>query len=267
MLTKPVFRDEKYALMFQDASVVDVYHQRPAYPMEVFDKLAELIDPEADALLDAGTGLGEVARPMAQRVGRVDAVDFSERMIARARTLPGGDHPALTWLVSPIETAPLAGPYGLITAAACLHWFDLNAVMPKFAELLSPGGHLALVDRSWKAGIHDGDIIGEYSTNRDYARWNMVDALEKAGLFEVRGQAQAGRTPWQPTVDAYLECRHSQNGLSRERMGRDQARAFDERVRERIERQAAEGQVTVIGGRIQGECIGSVLWGKPMVPG
>ena len=77
--------------MFQDASVARVYHQRPPYPVEVFDKLVELVDPEVDALLDVGTGLGDVARPMADRVSRVHAVDFSERMVAQARTLSGGD--------------------------------------------------------------------------------------------------------------------------------------------------------------------------------
>lgn len=264
MLTKPVFRDQKYALMFQDASVVDVYHQRPAYPVEVFDRLAKLIDPEADSLLDVGTGLGEVARPMAERVGRVHAVDFSERMIARARTLPGGDHPNLTWMVSRVETASLAGPYGLITAASCLHWFDLNVVMPRFCELLSPGGHLAIVGRDWKAGVHDSDIIGEFSTNRDYVKWDLIGALQEAGLFEVSGQTEAGRMSWQPTIDDYLQCRHSQNGLSPERMGQDQVRAFDARVRERIEHQVSEGQVTVIDGRIQGECVGTIVWGRPM---
>ena len=123
--------------MFKDASVVEVYDQRPPYPSEVFDKLAELVDPEVDKILDVGTGLGNIARPMARRVKRVDAVDFSERMISRARALPGGDSPRITWIASRVEIAPVTGPYGLITAADCLHWFDLTVVMPQFAGLLS----------------------------------------------------------------------------------------------------------------------------------
>ncbi len=194
MLKKPAFRSEKYALMFQDTGVVQVYHQRPPYPEEVYDRLVELVDPEVDALLDVGTGLGEIARPMAERVGRVDAVDFSEQMIARAQTLPGGDHPGITWMVSHVETAPFTGQYGLITAAGCLHWFDLNVVMPRFSELLSSEGYLAIVERNWKAGVYDSDIIGEYSTNRDYMQWNLVDAIQKAGLFEVIGEIEAGCT-------------------------------------------------------------------------
>ena len=263
MLEKPAFRSQKYALMFQDASVVQVYHQRPPYPAQVYDKLVELIDPEIDALLDVGTGLGEIARAMAARVGRVDAVDFSERMIARARTLPGGNNPRITWTVSHVETARLTGPYGLITAAGCLHWFDLNVVMPRFSDILSPSGYLAIVEREWQTGIRDSDIIGEFSANRDFKSWDMVDALQKAGLFEVLGEVEAGRISWQPTIDVYLECRHSQNGLSRERMGKKQVSAFDERVRARIRQQISEGSVRVVNGQIQGECIGTIVWGKP----
>jgi SAM-dependent methyltransferase len=263
MLEKPAFRSQKYALMFQDASVVQVYHQRPSYPAQIYDKLAELFDPEVDTLLDVGTGLGEIARPMAARVGRVDAVDFAERMITRAKTLPGGDNPRITWAVSHVETARLTGPYGLITAADCLHWFDLNVVMPLFSDILSSSGYLAIVGRDWQTGIRDGDIIGEFSTNRDYKPWDMVDALQRVGLFEVFGEVEAGRISWQPTIDAYLECRHSQNGLSYERMGEKQASAFDERVRERIMQQISEGTVKVVNGRVQGECIGTIVWGKP----
>ena len=263
MLKKPEFRDEKYARCFQDAGVVQVYHHRPPYPDEVYDKLAYLVDPDVDALLDVGTGLGEIARRMAARVGRVDAVDFSERMIARAKSLPGGDHPGITWTVSHVETAPVTGPYGLITAAGCLHWFDLNVAMPRFARLLSPAGYLAVVERDWQTGIEDRDIVAEYSTNRQYFPWDLVNAIQESGLFERVGAVDAGCTPWYPTVEEYLDCRHSQNGLSRDGMGAARASAFDGRVRRRIERQAAEGTVKLIDGRIQGTCTGEVVWGRP----
>jgi hypothetical protein len=46
-------------------------------------------------------------------------------------------------------------------------------------------------------------------------------------------------------------------------MGEKQASAFDERVRGRIKQQILEGTVQVVNGRIQGECIGTIVWGKP----
>ena len=41
-------------------------------------------------VLDAGCGPGDLARPLAPLVGRVDAVDLSPRMIAEGRSREGG---------------------------------------------------------------------------------------------------------------------------------------------------------------------------------
>ena len=207
--------------------------------------------------------MGEIARPMAQRGWRVDAVDFSEGMIARARMLPGGDHPGVTWVVSNVEKARFNRPYGLITAAACLHWFDQNVAMERFADIVSPGGYLAIIEREWETGIADTDLISEYSANQDYIDWNVVEAITNAGLFELVGEVQAGCEPWNPTIKTYLDCRHSQNGLSRERMGEKRAKAFDDLVSAQIEHQCSEGTVAMIDGRIQARCKATIVWGKP----
>ena len=63
MIHKPTFRSEKYASTFEDASVFQVYDRRPPYPEEPFSRMAELVDPDVDAMLDVGTGLGNMARP------------------------------------------------------------------------------------------------------------------------------------------------------------------------------------------------------------
>ncbi len=95
-------------------------------------------------------------------------------------------------------------------------------------------------------------------------RWICAPALEQAGLFERLGQEVTGPVPWTPTVDEYVERRHSQNGFSRDRMPRDQAADFDGAVRERISEQVKEGSVRMEDGRLLGEVAGSVVWGKPM---
>lgn len=263
VIEKPRFRGREHATTFQEASVVDVYGYRPPYPDAVFGRLAELVDPAVDALLDVGTGPGDVARPMAEHVGRVDAVDFSGRMLDRARSLPGGDRPNIRWIESDVETAELAPPYGLITAAACLHWFDLNVVMPRFADLLSPDGYLAIVERSFDVGVEDGEIIGLFSTNQDYEPWDCVKAVVDAGLFEPVGTEAVGTIDWCPTVDAFLNCRHSQNGLSRDRMGADASDAYDREVRALVERQVAAGTLRLDGNRLVGTSTCTVVWGKP----
>ena len=93
------FRFE-YSSIFQDESVVRAYRYRPQYPTATFDLLAYLLPANCRprAVLDAGCGTGFVARPLAQLVERVDAVDFSGAAIREGRRLPGGDHPRLRWI-------------------------------------------------------------------------------------------------------------------------------------------------------------------------
>src|SRR5579875_2050425 len=83
------------ATAFEDQSVVDRYHLRPPYPQAVLDTLAELAAVAPRTVLDVGAGTGELARRLVRQVARLDALDRSAAMIARGRTLPGGDHPRL----------------------------------------------------------------------------------------------------------------------------------------------------------------------------
>ncbi|MDE2980908.1 MAG: class I SAM-dependent methyltransferase [Gemmatimonadota bacterium] len=264
MLTRPACRSVEFAETFKDPSVVAAYRHRPPHPPGTFDLLRRLIVDRPRSLLDAGTGLGDLARALAPDCGRVDAVDFSEGMIETARTLAGGYDPRIRWHRSPIEEADLVGPYALITAADSLSWFDLDVVIPRFAELLTENGVLAVVDRSAQVGLREDDIIPRYSLNRDYVHWDPVAALEEAGLFERLGQERTGLVPWTPTVEEYIERRHSQNGFSRDRMSRRRAADFGGAMRARIAEQVKEGSVRMEGGRLLGEVAGSVVWGRPV---
>ena len=93
---KPKGWGERYGAVFRDQSVVEHYGLRPPYPAETFEVLASLAVDGArlgGTVLDAGCGPGDLARPLAARVSRVDAVDVSEPMIALGRSLPGGEAP------------------------------------------------------------------------------------------------------------------------------------------------------------------------------
>jgi SAM-dependent methyltransferase len=85
--------------------VVDRYHLRPAYPPETFTILNELIGDEPRVVLDVGCGTGNVARPLAEYVERIDAVDLSLPMLERAKTLPGGDSAKIRWVHGRAEEA------------------------------------------------------------------------------------------------------------------------------------------------------------------
>ena len=245
--------------------MVAAYRHRPPHPPATMAILRRLIVDEPRSVLDAGTGLGGLARELAPDCERVEAVDFSEGMVEAARSLPGGDDPRIRWICSSVECADLCGPYALIAAADSLSWFDLEIVTPRFAELLTENGVLAVIERSAEVGLREDDIIHRYSLNREYVSWNPVKALEEAEMFERLGQQDTGPVPWTPTVDEYIEYRHSQNGFSRDRMARKQAADFDAALRGRITRQVGDGTVRIENGRLQGHVSGSVVWGRPKV--
>ena len=79
------------AATFQHEAVAEAYQHRPPYPEEVFDRLEALIADEPRRVLDIGAGEGAIARPLAPRVERVDAIDISQAMVDAGRQRPGGD--------------------------------------------------------------------------------------------------------------------------------------------------------------------------------
>jgi len=145
MISRPESLGEQYAARFQNQSVVDRYHLRPTYPPEIFTLLNALVVDEPRTVLDVGCGTGNVARPLANSVERVDAVDRSLPMLARARTLPGGDSPKIRWLHGRAEDVETQPPYALVTAGESLHWMDWGVVLPRFAREVSSHGVLAIV--------------------------------------------------------------------------------------------------------------------------
>src|SRR2546423_11398188 len=133
---KPAVWGPAYSAAFRELSVVERYHLRPSYPAETFDVLASLAGGRA--VLEAGCGLGELARGLAPQVPRVDAVDISAPMVERGRQLPGGDVANLRWAVAAIEDAALEPPYGLVVAGESIHWFDWQVALSPVEALLAP---------------------------------------------------------------------------------------------------------------------------------
>jgi ubiquinone/menaquinone biosynthesis C-methylase UbiE len=265
VFVRPKHLGSDYASVFRDQSVAEAYRYRPPYPPEVFQILLEIADRPNGTMLDVGTGRGDIARPMTQHMQQVDAVDFSEAMIAIGRRLPFGSAPNLRWICSSIENAEISGPYGLITAGQSLQWFDLDMTMPKLAALLSPRGVLAIVDKySSVAGLKENDLIRKYSTNQDYVHFDLIEAITTAGLFKTAGQKGTVASQWLPTVAEYIERRHSQNGFSRERMGKARALAYDTELRDRIEAQVRSGAIDIDGDRLGGSTVSRVTWGVPL---
>jgi SAM-dependent methyltransferase len=259
MRPKPAHLGPQYGAQFQDEAVVAAYHHRPPYPDAVFPLLNDLLGNGPGVVLDVGCGTGDIARRLAPLVERLDAVDVSAPMIARGRTLPGGDDPRLRWILGAVEDAPLHPPYGLITAGECLHWMEWEVVLPRFRALLAPGGVLALIGRGalpapW--GDAMPALLSRFSTNREFQPYDLVTELTTRGLFTVHGACVTLPEAVTQTVAGYVESFHSRNGFSRDRMTPENAAAFDAQLAELVRPWAMDG-------RLMHRHVAEITWGMP----
>lgn len=260
----------EYSSVFQDESVVRAYQFRPQYPAATFDLLADLLPANCRprAVLDAGCGTGFVARPLARLVDRVDAVDFSAAAIREGKRLPGGDHPGLSWIEGPIESAAVDPPYCLITAGASMHWFEWDTTFPRFAQLLAADGLFVAVgmehERPEWMREELGPILARYSMNKEFAPYSaagILAQLEERGLFRLLGSAQTDMIEWRQPISEWVESIHARNGFSRDRMDPREAAESDALFAEMATRHA-----DCKDGLILHRYAGSLLWGRPLQP-
>jgi SAM-dependent methyltransferase len=260
--SKPEFWGPRHGAAFRLPGVVAAYDKRPPYPDETFGLLRDLIVDRPVRALDLGCGPGVLARRMVDFADRVDALDLSEGMVEAGRRMPNGDHPRLRWIVGPAETAPLDPPYALVTAGASLHWMDWDTVLPRLARGLTPNGALAIVEDAalpvaWGAELMP--LLGRYSVLRTFrAGVSLIDELERFGLFEVLGRRETAPIAFRQSLGDYVESFHGRAGFPRERMGPDEAEAFDRAVREVVRRHA--------GDAVEFQVYATVVWGRPLEP-
>jgi SAM-dependent methyltransferase len=144
--------DQGAASCFSVGSIAGTYDD--IYVPRIFIPWARLLLERAalrpgEAVLDIATGPGTVARIAAEQVGptgRIVGTDFSEAMIAIARTkppLPGSA--TIEYVVSP--AAPLdveAGAFDVVTCQQGLQFFpDRPASIREMYRALKPGGRVA----------------------------------------------------------------------------------------------------------------------------
>ncbi|HEX8728466.1 MAG TPA: class I SAM-dependent methyltransferase [Ktedonobacterales bacterium] len=261
MLPKPAHLGPHYAAQFQDAAVAEAYPARPPYPEAVFE-LLESLAVEPPIALDAGCGTGDIARRLAPRMRRVDAVDISAAMISIGQRQPGGDAANLRWRQAPIEAVTLSGPYGLIVTGESLHWMEWERALPRLAAALAPGALLVIVERAEQPSPWSADLlrlIMRYTTNKEFQPYDLVEELERRGLFAQVGATHTAPEPFQQSVGDYIESIHSRKGFSRDRMPPTDAGAFDNAVAALLAPHAPDGMVAL---RIAAQ----LHWGHPLAP-
>ena len=260
-IPKPKHLGPEYAAQFKDRSVAAAYVNYPPYAPEVCQVLAGLIQDEPRVVLDMGCGTGDVARTLAAFVERVDAVDPSAAMIEVGRARAGGHRPNITWVCQSAEEFAYADRYSLIVTGASLHWMDWYTVMPRMAAALSDRGYLAIVGgrgidtAPWVDDLNR--IIPEYSTNKDFQPYNLLNELERRRLFAMVGRKRTAPQEYTMPVAQYVELFHARNGFSRQRMDPQSAAAFDDAVRELVTPFASDGLLTF-------DVTTDIIWGQPL---
>ena len=194
----------------------------------------------------------------------VDAVDFSGEMIRVGKSLEKGDHPDLRWILGRVEETRLRPGYSLVTAGASIHWMEWSVVFPKFSEILTSDGSVAIVegDRPHNAPWSEPErkLIQQYSTNRHYKQIDLIMELVKRGHLQPEGDRRTVPIWFSQSVDEYVESFHSRESMSREHMGGSNVRAFDAELSRILAEYADEK------GVLRFHLQTRVVWGRPGPP-
>ena len=138
--------DPSRAVVFgEDAERYD--RARPSYPAALVDSLVGL---GGYRVLDVGCGTGKAARLLAGRGLEILGVDPDERMAAVAKRR------GLVVEVARFEEwDPQGRSFDLVVSGQAWHWIDPRIGLAKAADVLTPGGSLALF---WNRPGYDPSI-------------------------------------------------------------------------------------------------------------
>lgn len=119
---------------------------RPTYPDELVDRACALAGIGSGArVLESGCGSGQLTRSLLARGLNVTALEPGKQLLALAeRNLRGAG--TLELLNARFEEAELPpGQFEVVFSASAFHWIDPDVSWQKAAEVLTPGGTLALI--------------------------------------------------------------------------------------------------------------------------
>ncbi|MFJ8604726.1 class I SAM-dependent methyltransferase [Streptomyces shenzhenensis] len=113
---------------------------RPGYPVELFDMVMAYAGHPVRTALEIGAGTGKATRLFAQRGVMVTATDPDGSMLAELRKQVPTN---VRTLQAAFEDLRPGERYGLVYAAAALHWTNPEGRWSRMAALLEPGGVFA----------------------------------------------------------------------------------------------------------------------------
>ncbi|MEU1424542.1 class I SAM-dependent methyltransferase [Kitasatospora sp. NPDC005751] len=169
---------------------------RPGYPEELLDLVAAYAGRPVRTALEIGAGTGKATRLFARPGVTVTATEPDEGMLAELRKhVPAG----VRTVRAAFEDVRPGERYGLVYAAAALHWTRPEGRWSHMAALLEPGGVFAsfggpteLVDpaveeavRAARAPFLDRDDVPPPDEEPDM-RWPGTELRRSAWFTDVR---------------------------------------------------------------------------------
>ena len=145
MTRLPASTDRRYGKVF-DEIAAEYDRHRPAYPDELVDQACQVAGiGSGDHVLEVGCGSGQLTRSLVARGLHVTALEPGKSLMALARqNLEGAG--AVEFVNAQFEDALLPHEqFRVVFSASAFHWVDPKVSWRKTADVLVPGGTLALV--------------------------------------------------------------------------------------------------------------------------
>jgi len=145
MTRLPASTARRYGKVF-DEIAAEYDRHRPAYPDELVDQACQVAGiGRGDQVLEVGCGSGQLTRGLLARRLHVTALEPGKSLIALAkRNLEGAG--AVEFVNAQFEDALLPREqFQAVFSASAFHWVDPKVSWRKTADVLVPGGTLALV--------------------------------------------------------------------------------------------------------------------------
>ena len=145
MTPLPESAGRRYGRVF-DEIAAEYDRHRPVYPEELIDRACRVAGiGSGDRVLEVGCGSGQLTRSLAGRGLRVTAVEPGTNLMSLARqNLEGAAE--VEFVNARFEDAQLPRErFRAVFSASAFHWVDPEASWQRAADVLGPGGTLALV--------------------------------------------------------------------------------------------------------------------------
>ena len=152
----------QYGTVFDEVAA-EYDRRRPTYPDELVDRACQVAGiGDGDRVLEIGCGSGQLTRSLAARGLHVTALEPGTNLITLARqNLEGAG--AVEFVNARFEDASCPREHFLaVFSASALHWVDPKVGWLKIADVLVPGGTLALIQYfglEEQCSKHDQEVV------------------------------------------------------------------------------------------------------------